>query len=108
MAQGLPTSSFVELCSDPTSDKWRSVGQWLCTSFVRGVIDGARLQALHIAGSVEGHTKLMQFCVPETVTADEAIGAVLQHLERAPELRGAPAAATIFSALAARWPCRRQ
>ena len=49
-AQGLSTDRLVQLCSDPASDLWRDIGQWLCPSYIRGLIDGARLQAIHSAG----------------------------------------------------------
>lgn len=105
-AQGLSTERLVELCRDPASDLWRDIGQWLCPAYIRGLIDGARLQAIHIAGSTEGHRKLMQFCVPESASAQDAIEAVLRYAEANPQSRREPAAATVYVALAAAWPCK--
>jgi Rap1a immunity proteins len=105
-AQGLSTERLDELCRDPASEAWREIGQWLCPAYIRGLIDGARLQALHVAGSVEGHRQLMQFCVPEHSTAQEAIDAVLRFIKAHPESQGQPAAGTVSIALAAAWPCR--
>src|SRR4051812_33918593 len=104
-AQGLSTESLHELCRDPKSEAWREVGQWLCPAYIRGLIDGARLQALYVAGKIEGHGSLMQFCVPESATAQEAINAVLRFIAAHPESRREPAAATVYIALAAAWPC---
>ena len=103
-AQGLSTERLVELCRDPASALWREVGQWVCPSYIRGLIDGARLQAIHTAG-VENHRKVMQVCVPESASAADALGAVLRHVEATPESRGAPAAATVYVAPAEAWPC---
>lgn len=104
-AQGLLTESLHELCRDPKSALWREVGQWLCPAYIRGLIDGARLQALYVAGKIDGHRDLMQFCVPEHSTAQEAIGAVLAYIAAHPESRSDPAAKTVYVALAAAWPC---
>ena len=71
-AQGLSTERLVELCRDPASAAWRDIGQWMCPSYIRGIIDGARLQAMHTAGNVEEHRRLMQFCVPETASGADA------------------------------------
>src|SRR3954469_23696698 len=68
-AQGLSTERLDELCRDPASELWREVGQWLCPAYIRGLIGGARLQALYVAGKIDGHRDLMQFCVPEHSTA---------------------------------------
>ena len=106
-AQGFSTERLDELCRDPNSDAWREVGQWLCPAYIRGLIDGARLQALYLAGKVEGHRSLMQFCVPEGATAQEAIDAVLRFIAAHPGSRTEPAAATVYVALAATWPCER-
>lgn len=104
-AQGLTTETLDELCRDPASELWRDVGQWLCPAYIRGLIDGARLQAMYVAGKIEGHRDLMQFCVPENSTAQEAIGAVLAYIGANPESRSDPAAKTVYVALAAAWPC---
>jgi hypothetical protein len=106
-AQGLSTERLVEFCRDPTSAVWRDIGQWLCPAYIRGLIDGARLQAIHTAGGVEGHRRLMQFCVPESASAEAAIKAVLTYVRHMPESRREPAAATVYVALAAAWPCER-
>jgi hypothetical protein len=106
-AQGLSTERLVELCRDPASALWRDVGQWLCPAYIRGLIDGARLQAIHAAGGIEGHRGLMQFCVPESASAEAAIDAVLAYVRAVPESRRQPAAATVYVALAAAWPCER-
>jgi Ssp1 endopeptidase immunity protein Rap1a len=105
-AQGLSTERLVEFCRDPASAVWRDIGQWLCPAYIRGLIDGARLQAIHTAGGVEGHRRIMQFCVPENADARAAIDAVLTHVRHMPESRREPAAATVYVALAAAWPCR--
>jgi Rap1a immunity proteins len=104
--QGLSTERLVEFCRDPGSAVWRDIGQWLCPAYIRGLIDGARLQAIHTAGGVEGHRRLMQFCVPETADARAAIDAVLTYVRTTPESRWEPAAATVYVALAAAWPCK--
>jgi hypothetical protein len=54
---------------------------------IRGLIDGARLQALQVAGSIEDHRALMRFCVPESASAADAIAAVLRYVEDTPESR---------------------
>ena len=104
-AQGLSTERLVQLCRDPASDLWRDIGQWLCPAYIRGLIDGARLQAISIAG-VEGHRRIMQFCVPESASGQDALDAVLAYVRIAPESRREPAAATVYVALAAAWPCK--
>ena len=106
-AQGLSTARLDELCRRRTSVAWREAGQWLCPAYLRGMIDGARLQAVHTAGMAGDPRRLMQFCVTEAVTVDEALGAVIGYIDAHPESRQAPAAATVYVALAARWPCTR-
>ena len=54
-AQGLSTERLVEFCRDATSAVWRDIGQWLCPAYIRGLIDGARLQAIHIHGGLLCH-----------------------------------------------------
>lgn len=49
----------------------------------------------------------MQFCVPETASGADAIGAVLRYVEAHPEIWSEPAAVTVYVALAAAWPCAR-
>ena len=105
-AQGLSTERLDELCRDPASEAWREIGQWLCPAYIRGLIDSARLQALHVAGSVEGHRRLMQFCEPEHSSPRETIDAVLHYIAEHPESRSMPAARTVYIALAAAWPCQ--
>jgi hypothetical protein len=85
-AQGLSTERLVEWCRDPASTVWREVGQWVCPSYIRGLIDGARLQAIHVTG-VEGHRRVMRFCVPESASAQDAIDAVVRYVESAPGSR---------------------
>ena len=48
----------------------------------------------------------MQFCVPESAGGQDAIDAVLAYVRIVPESREQPAAATVYVALAAAWPCR--
>ena len=105
-AQGLSTERLVEFCRDPTSALWRDIGQWLCPAYIRELIDGACLQAIHTAGGVDGHRRLMEFCVPENASAEPAIAAVLAYVRTAPESRREPAAATVYVALAMAWPCQ--
>ena len=102
---GLSTARFEELCRHRVSAAWREVGQWLCPAFVRGLIDGARLQAAHTAGVGGDPRRLMQFCITDAVTVDDALGAVIGHIDTHPESRREPAAATVYIALAATWPC---
>ena len=74
-AQGLSTKRLMEFCGDPAS-AFGEVGQWVCPSYIRGLIDGARLQAIHTAGA-ESHRR-MQVCVPESASAADALAAVLR------------------------------
>jgi hypothetical protein len=104
-AQGLSTERLVEFCRDPSSAIWREVGQLVCPSYIRGLIDGARLQAIQTAGSIEDHRAQLRFCMPESASAADAIAVVLRYVEGPPESRREPAAATVYVALAAAWPC---
>ena len=104
-AQGLSTARFEELCRHRISAAWREVGQWLCPAYLRGLIDGARLQAAHTAGPGDDPRRLMQFCMSEAVTIDDALGAVIGYIDANPDSRQQPAAATVYVAFATRWPC---
>jgi hypothetical protein len=75
-AQGLSTKRLWSSAAIRRSP-YGEVGQWVCPSYIRGLIDGARLQAIHTAGA-ESHRRIMQVCVPESASAADALAAVLR------------------------------
>lgn len=107
-AQGLTGERLYQICRDRTSAEWQEAGHYLCPGYIRGIIDGARLQALRDAkGSIPDHFKTLMICDPPTATGDEAIDIVVRFLEAQPEMRPLPAAVVVFQALGAAWPCKR-
>ena len=106
-AHDLTGARLVQLCGDRNSAEWEQRGQWICASYVRGVMDGIRVQAMSVAGSVETYERLVPICLPPGGTADEAIRIVVRHLEAKPELRSRGAGVVVFEALRAEWPCAR-
>lgn len=74
---------------------------------MRGIIDGARLQALRDAkGSIPEHFKTLAICDPRTATGDEAIDIVVRFLEVRPVTRLLLAAVVVFQSFGAAWPCK--
>ncbi|WP_147725090.1 hypothetical protein [Methylobacterium sp. WL116] len=75
----------------------------MCPSFVRGVIDGARLQVLRDGGgSMSEHTRILLIRDPPTATGDQALDIVARFIDGRPESRPLPHAAVVFQALAPR------
>ena len=106
-AQDLTGERLYRICRDRSSAEWTEAGHYVCPGYVRGIIDGARRQALRDAGgSIPDYFKTLAICDPPTATADEAIGIVVCYFEARPEMLPKPAAASTFQALAEAWPCR--
>ncbi|WP_375466172.1 Rap1a/Tai family immunity protein [uncultured Methylobacterium sp.] len=106
-AQVLTGERLYQICRERTSAEWREAGHWICPSYIRGIIDGARLQALRSAGgSIPDHVKTLMICDPPTATGDEAITFVVRYLEALPEARSLPAAVVVFRGLGEAWPCK--
>jgi hypothetical protein len=106
-AQHLTGERFYEICHDQASAEWQVAGQWVCPSFIRGLIDGARLQGVRdAAGAPEGQAHKPMICDPQTAAAQDAIMLVLRYLETRPESRPLPAAIVVSQALGEAWPCR--
>ncbi|GLS42701.1 Rap1a/Tai family immunity protein [Methylobacterium brachythecii] len=104
-AEGLTAGRLYDICHDRTSADWDRIGQWLCPSYLRGIVDGARLQAFHVTGSMETYKRVMQFCEPAGSTYDAAIGVVVKFIEARPETRPLSAAGVAYEAFSAEWPC---
>lgn len=105
--QGLTTERIYQLCYDRTSSEWQQ-GKLVCPAFIRGIIDGARLQGLRDAGgSISDHTRLLKICDPPTATGDEALNIVMRFVEARPESRPLPAAVTVYEASGVAWRCDR-
>lgn len=105
--QGLTADRLYQFCHDRRSQDWERIGQWLCPAYIRGIVDGARLQAFHVTGSMETYKSVMQFCEPPGTTYDTAIMVVTRFVELKPESRPDSAAVTVYEALSAAWPCLR-
>ena len=104
-AQGLSTERIHQLYHDRSAPEWQQ-GRLVCPSFIRGIIDGARLQAIRDAGgSIPDHTRLLKICDPPTATGEEALNIVLRFVEERPASRLLPGAVTVFQALGRAWPC---
>ncbi|MCJ2140269.1 Rap1a/Tai family immunity protein [Methylobacterium sp. E-066] len=107
-AQHLTGERFYEICHDQASTEWQVAGQRVCPSFIRGLIDGARLQVMRdAAGAPAGQAHRPMICDPQTASAQDAITLVLQYLEASPETRPLPAAVVVTQALGKAWPCER-
>lgn len=107
VAQHLTGERLYQICRDRTSAEWKEAGHWVCPSYIRGIIDGARLQALRdVGGSIPEHTRRLMICDPATATGDEAIAIVVRFLDARPETRRLPAAVVVFQALGEAWPCK--
>lgn len=105
--QGLTADRLYRLCHDRSSPDWNGPGQWVCPAYIRGLIDGARLQAFHVTGSAETYRRVMPFCEPPGTSMDAAIDVVMHFIETRPESRPLSAAATIYEAFSAAWPCSK-
>ena len=104
-AQGLTAERLHQLCHDRASSDWERIGQWLRPAYIRGIVDGARLQAFHVTGLMATNQRVMQFCEPPRTTADAAIDVVVRYIETRPESRPLAVAAVVYEALSAEWPC---
>lgn len=84
----LTGADFLAACSRPNPE-------WIgfCHGYVQAVVDGVR---------APGET----FCAPPSVTRAEIVGAVVQHLTRAPDLQSLNAASVVFAVLVKAYPCR--
>lgn len=106
-AQHLTGERFYEICHDQASTEWQVAGQWVCPSFIRGIIDGARLQAMRdAAGAPAGQAYRPMICDPQAASAQEAIAKVLRFIEARTEMRSLPAAVVVSQALGEAWPCK--
>ena len=106
-AQHLTGERFYKICHDPASAVWQVAGQWVCPSFIRGIIDGARLQVMRdAAGAPAGQAHKPMICDPQTASAQDAITLVLKYLEARPETRPLSAAVVVSQALGDAWPCK--
>lgn len=105
-AQGLSTQRYLDLCRDRTSSAWNEIGHWLCPTYLRGLIEGATLQALQAIGSVEAARAVRTICEPAESTADAAITIVVVYAGQRPATHQQPIEATAYRALAEAWPCR--
>lgn len=91
-AETLTADLFVRLCSDRTSKLWADTGELVCPSYLRGLIEGARMSEIRTALAAGDGRGVRAFCEPPGAGAGDAIEIVVRAITAHPESRGEPVA----------------
>lgn len=105
-AETLTADLFARLCADRGTQLWADTGQLVCPTYLRGLIEGARMAEIRAAMTTGEARGVRAFCEPPGAGAGEAIEIVVRAIAAHPESKPEPVAGIAYAALREAWPCR--